>query len=94
MTPVTSTHKSFNVVVTSEVREFFTEVIINGNGGFQRLVRMLAERLETSAVLNLSPEEFQRIVRYATEYGDGGYQLRLRKIVCSWVAQNIDQVIK
>ena len=93
MTPAASSQRSYEVVVTPEVREFFTEVIVSGSGGFQRLVRMLAERLETSATLQLSGEEFQRIVRYATNYGDGGYQLRLRKIVVSWVAQNIDRVI-
>lgn len=89
MAAATSAVKSFRVVVTPEVRDFFTSAIINGQGGFQRLVRMLADRLAADKSLHLSPEEFTRIVRYATEYGDGGYQLRLRKIVTSWVAQNL-----
>lgn len=89
-----ATAKSFVIVVTPEVREFFTTAVVNGQGGFQRLVRKLAEQLTDSKTLRLSPEEFQRIVRYATEYGDGGYQLRLRKIVVSWVAQNLDTLVK
>jgi hypothetical protein len=84
---------SIDIVVSQDVRTFFEEVSVNGHGGFQGLARALQEQLETSAVLHLTPDEFRRIVRYATDYGDGGYQQKFRKIVCSWVAQHADKLI-
>lgn len=80
---------TLDVVVTPDVRAFFTESTIRGQGGFQSLCRQLAERLRKSSVLKLTPEELHRLARYATDYGDGGFQLRFRKIVCSWVVQHL-----
>jgi len=84
---------SIDILVSQDVRTFFEEVSVNGHGGFQGLARALQEQLETSANLHLTPDEFRRIVRYATNYGDGGYQQKFRKIVCSWVAQHADKLI-
>lgn len=86
-------NNNLEVVVTPDVRQFFTESAINGQGGFQSLCRLVAGRLERSPVLHLTPEELARIARYATTYGDGGFQQRFRKIVCSWVVQHADALI-
>lgn len=85
---------TLDIVVTPDIRQFFTEAQINGQGGFQSLCRGIAARLKTSKVLKLTPEELLRIARYATDYGEGGYQQRLRKIVCSWVVQHADTVLR
>jgi hypothetical protein len=69
------------IVVTPEARAFFTAVVPRTRGGFQSLKRMLAVRLAASETLHLSREEFERLVRYATDYGDGGYQRQLRQLV-------------
>lgn len=84
---------TLDVVVTQDVRSFFTDATISGQGGFQSLCRSLAARLKTSKVLKLTPEELVRIARYASDYGDGGYQQRLRKIVCAWVVQHQDIIV-
>lgn len=83
---------TLDVVVTPDVRAFFVESTIKGQGGFQSLCRQLAERLRRSKVLRLTPDELGRIARYATDYGDGGFQQRFRKIVCSWVVQHLDSL--
>lgn len=84
--------RQISVVVPKEVREFFIGVTANGHGGFQSLCRMLKVSLEESEVLTVSPEDFQRIVRYATAYGEGGYQARLRTIIANWVSQHMEDL--
>jgi hypothetical protein len=81
---------TLDVVVTPDVRQFFIEAVINGQGGFQSFSRNIAARLRTTKVLKLTPDELRRLTRYAIDYGEGGYQSRFRKIVCSWVAQHAD----
>lgn len=83
-----------DVVVTRDVQEFFKDAQINGHGGFQSLCRGIAERMGRGRVLKLEPNEFRRIVRYASDYGEGGFQQRLRKIVTQWVNQNLDTLVK
>lgn len=83
-----------SVVVTPDVRQFFTASAVNGQGGFQSLCRTLHDRLAATNILRLDSSEFGRIVRYANDYGDGGFQTRLRRIIASWVAQNFSSLIK
>lgn len=58
---------------------------IRGSGGHQDLLRELLAGATTTAsasiVLHVSPEQEERIRRYADAYGDGGYQRRFRIIV-------------
>lgn len=96
--PVMESERTIEIVVTPDVREFFMDQMTHagfqsGQGGFQALGRMLAARMTASRVLRLSPEEFKRLVRYANDYGDGGVQQRLRKIIVSWVTQHMDQLV-
>lgn len=81
------------IQVPQEIRAFFTEQDMSGHGGFQTLGRMLAERLQNTTKLALTSDEFRRVVRYATLYGDGGFQQRLRKIIAHWVQQHMNQLI-
>lgn len=89
-----TTLQTIRIVVPDEVREFFKDVHIQGHGGYQGLCKMLSERLQDSTILKLTQEEFRRVVRYASHYGEGGFQTRLRKIVVNWVDQNFEQAVK
>lgn len=86
--------KQFNIVVDRDVREFFAHATINGHGGFQSLCRTLSDQLKKSTILKLTSDEFGRVVRYASSYGNGGFQTRLRSIVSAWVHQNLNTVVK
>lgn len=81
------------VVVPKDVQMFFAEVEVSGHGGFQALCRTLSERLKHQQAVEFTTTEFARIVRYATVYGDGGFQARLRKIVVHWVAQHFEELM-
>lgn len=77
------------IVVNPVIRHLFDNTEIRGQGGFQSLCRSLAARLETAGpILKLDRTEFGRIVRYASTYGEGGFQTRLRVLVTHWVAQH------
>lgn len=86
---------SIDIVVSPDIRAFFTErEVVTGHGGFQTLSRMLSQKLENTTRLQLTTEEFHRVVRYATLYGDGGFQQRLRKIVTLWVSQQFSTLVR
>lgn len=78
------------VVLSASARRQFLALTIHGQGGFQSFCRSLQDRLRRSPSLVLTQEEFQRIVRYATAYGEGGFQHRLRTLLAVWVAQHLD----
>src|SRR5262245_36552547 len=82
---VTGGGRTFTVIVSDDVKAFFDSAIVTGHGGFQSLGRLLKERLANTHLLRLNEQEFRRVVRCATHYGDGGFQGRLRKIVVQWV---------
>lgn len=54
---------------------------VNGEGGFQSLLRMLQRRVERGNELVLTPELAARIARYVQRYGDGGFQGRLDAVL-------------
>lgn len=54
---------------------------IVGDGGHQRFLRLLTGRLSDAGRLSMTLEEFDKVVRYATAYGQGGYQDRYRVIM-------------
>lgn len=80
---------TINIAVPPSLRDFFRETQIHGQGGFQSLARMLADRLTHSKVLRLTPDELRRIVHYARAYGEGGFQSRLRALVVEYVFQTL-----
>lgn len=85
------------IVVPEKVRDALidpTSPYARGQGGFQRLARKLADKLEHTKVLTLTPDEFRQIVHYAHAYGIGGFQAKLQAIVVEWVHQNFDVLMK
>ncbi len=83
-----------SVVVTKQIKELFDGMKMEGDGGFQSLGRELVRRLERGdAVLKFSSDEFRRILNYSTNYGNGGFQTRLRVIVATWAAQHFAELI-
>ncbi len=54
---------------------------ISGTGGFQNLLRRLGTRVDRgTGQLRLSALDLERIPRYAFDYGNGGWENRLRDI--------------
>lgn len=82
----------YSIVVPDALREFFLGANLMGQGGFQSLGRMLAERLRITPVLRLDEAEFRRVVRYANHYGEGGFQAKLRQLIALWTEQNFNRL--
>ena len=83
------------VAVTPAIRKLFRNAEIRGEGGFQTLCRDIATRVKTGGpILRLAPNEFKRICQYATAYGEGGFQQKLRLIVASWASQHVDELVE
>lgn len=80
---------TITIAVTPNLVQAFTGLHIQGKGGFQRLMKEVAERVTSgAAVARFSPEEFTRVAKYATSYGNGGFQHKLQLLVAQWVAQH------
>lgn len=73
---------------TPYVRSLFAKQR-RGLGGFQSLHSALQNRMGGSRELSLNPQDFARVVNYATNYGEGGFQQSLRWLVALWAAENI-----
>lgn len=75
------THSTDSVAVelTADQLEFLSRPI-HGQGGYQSLLRRLQDNIH-GRLLTLSRTDCERIVRYATQYGEGGFQGRLRTII-------------
>ena len=58
----------------------FLQRPLRGQGGYQTLLARLQNNLEGNT-LRLTRTDCERVVRYATRYGEGGFQTRLRPIV-------------
>jgi hypothetical protein len=54
---------------------------VNGEGGFQSLLRELQRRVENDSELVLTPALAARIARYVKRYGNGGFQGRLDAVL-------------
>jgi len=91
----TKQRTTITIAVTPNLRDAFDSLEIRGQGGFQTLMREIAKRITTAhGVARFSPDEFTRVTRYATSYGEGGFQQRLRLLVSQWAAQHINTLIK
>lgn len=54
---------------------------VNGEGGFQGLLRGLQKNLDRKTIeLTVTADQFERIVRYTSQYGWGGFEGRLEAI--------------
>jgi hypothetical protein len=68
------------VRIAVELTEGELEILnrpVRGSGGFQGLLRRL-QRNVVERTLILEVQDIERILRYATDYGEGGFQSRLR----------------
>lgn len=54
---------------------------VEGQGGLQSLLRRLNRNLAPDGSLNLTDTDVERIRRYASEYGQGGFEDRLKPLV-------------
>lgn len=53
----------------------------NGSGGFQSLIKTLQSNVDTTnQTLKLNRDTLEKILRYADDYKNGGWQSRLDKI--------------
>lgn len=84
--------RATQIALPTATRRAFTHMDIRGEGGFQSFCRRLQDRCKQSSVLTLSQEEFERMARYATSYGEGGFQQQLRTLLANWVAQHMRQL--
>ena len=67
------------VLNNSEITELMRETA--GQGGWQSLIKRLQSKLSIdTGEIKLSEAEIERIHRYAFDYGDGGFEARLRRI--------------
>jgi hypothetical protein len=65
------------ITLTPEQAEAFTRPIV-GSGGFQSLLRSLHKDYDGhSRRLTISTEQIERIKRYTSDYGWGGFEARL-----------------
>ena len=53
---------------------------VNGEGGFQSLLRALQKQLNGSELV-LTPDLVEKIARYVDRYGQGGFQGRLDTVL-------------
>ena len=67
--------------------------------------RFLRKRIETldrrvkkleaeDPVLRFSAVEWQRVVNYSVNYGEGGFQARLRVLIAHWASQHFQELVK
>ena len=68
-------------IILNESEQEFLFRPISGEGGFQGLLRRLRRRLDRqSGTVCLTSGDLERIPRYAFNYGNGGWEGRLRGI--------------
>jgi len=58
------------------------------DGGYQRLLIKLQEKLYRNS-LDLSDEDLERIPKYAFDYGNGGWENRLKGIFQNSLGENL-----
>ena len=65
----------------NELNRLFDPAGTRGQGGFQSLLESLQARTErTTGALKLTDDDLERISRYAFDYGNGGWENRLKVI--------------
>jgi hypothetical protein len=73
-------NKQTTVKLTDEEAEIFKRPI-NGVGGFQDLLRNFQKRITSKNTLTLTSDEIDKLKKYATRYGQGGFEDQLRAII-------------
>lgn len=75
------------ITLTDDEMEYL-EKPVSGQGGFQSLLRRIQSQIAGNK-LSLSVSDGERLLRYARDYGGGGFQARLGRIV-EHVRQQLD----
>ena len=81
---------SITIKMTNTEAENFVKKPINGQGGFQSLLKRICENYcPATKTLNVLLEDAVKINHYATKFGQGGFQDRLAPIVeaCKMIGQ-------
>lgn len=77
------------VLDAAERQELLRETA--GRGGYQGLIEALQAKLNAvTGALVLTDDDLERIPRYAFDYGNGGFEGRLRKIFERHLGPNLD----
>ena len=72
-----------NVILSNQDAQLIQMTVDPGAGGLQKLLSTLQKQLRSEEgrfVLSLSADQVEKVIRYVQEYGQGGYQDRLRPI--------------
>lgn len=64
----------------TETERLYLSRPVEGNGGFQRLLKRLKAGLSGN-VLTLTPADADELVRAGSRYGQGGFQDRIKRLV-------------
>lgn len=92
---MTPPERHITIVVTPQIKKLFDGVDVKGDGGFQSLIRFLIKKLKTDeSVIRFTADEFKRVVTYSVNYGEGGYQARLRILIAHWTNQHFNELVK
>jgi hypothetical protein len=77
---ITLTHNELSVLLRQ----------VSGTGGFQSLLRRLKAKVNRqTGQLTLTAGDLEKIPRYAFDYGNGGWESRLRDIFGSHLGPNL-----
>jgi hypothetical protein len=69
-----------NIILNATEQGFLFRPV-SGDGGFQGLLRNLRRKINrVNGEITLTPADLEKIPRYAFEYGNGGWEGRLRGI--------------
>ena len=74
-----SFRKRLVVDLTDTQLEYLTRPI-RGQGGYQLFLEHLQDQIDENRLV-LTREDCRKLVRYATEYGPGGFQARLLTVI-------------
>jgi len=83
--PIQTSDRSatINVILSNRDAQLIQMTVDPGAGGLQKLLSTLQDQLlpeDGRFVLSLSADQVEKVVRYVQEYGQGGYQDRLRPV--------------
>jgi hypothetical protein len=68
---------------------------VSGQGGFQDLLRKLQRQIENNSIY-LEDSDIDRMIKYSKEYGEGGFQNRMKKLIekLKIVSDNLNELLK
>jgi hypothetical protein len=79
--PIRISYSSLPVVVRLESEDLeYLSRPVRGQGGFQSLLRKIQQQI-TGQTLALSIADAERLVRYSRDYGGGGFETRLKRVL-------------